>query len=618
MHILPEKFSDKTLIVSREKRVFFLLSLIVWVYIWLRGVNVPITIDEMATFLMYVQTKRFIPPDIMWDANNHFLNSFLSLLSYRLFGFSELSLRLPNILIAPVYFFFVYKIANSINHLIPRWAFLLAMIGTQFIIEFFGYTRGYGLSLAFLTGALYFLLSTWQKYRYSFFNLTILFMVLAVLANLTLIPTALMVFILLVLSPSSDSVESNKRRRLLIRTCVIVIGVIVIVLLAIYSFKLQSLGRLYYGSEDGFLTVTVMTLAKMVGYEAGLLFGAFFILAFITIIAGAIRLLFLTRDQGLRRFYDFRLLFPVLLIGNIIASLLLNQLWNVNFQEDRAALYMLPLFFGSLCIVMDAQEGRRKYLWQYATLPLYLIPIIGIFHVSLYSTVYGYNQMVPRQFTKTIISVMNQREIPPTVGGYQTRRQPWAFYNCMEGGLLNPLFASDYPNYYTDYMIINEDEFPGFHNTHEIVSSVDKFPLLLIKRKAELNKLLLIRKTHIETPERLEYEYYNLLEAGVDTLIGKTIYISLEFTVEGSGTPFEGVFVASVFDSTRQTLRYEATDLDQLKPTWTHEEGNFRHAMLIHSLPEKSNTLIIYFWNKRKTGYSLNNGTIEVFCVSEN
>ena len=92
--------------ILSDKKIFLLLSLLIWIYLWLRAFFIPITYDEAATFYHYIHFGRFLPFIAHWDANNHFLNSALSIISYRLLGSSELALRLPNLIFAPLFFYF--------------------------------------------------------------------------------------------------------------------------------------------------------------------------------------------------------------------------------------------------------------------------------------------------------------------------------------------------------------------------------------------------------------------------------------------------------------------------------------------------------------------------------
>ena len=123
--------------IKRENIVLIILFFFLWVYLWLRAYYIPFTHDEVATFFHYINSERFIPfVNAHWYANNHVLNTVLSFLTYKLFGASELSLRLPNLLFFPVFFFFASKLFCEIKDIFLRWLFILTLCLSHYFIEF--------------------------------------------------------------------------------------------------------------------------------------------------------------------------------------------------------------------------------------------------------------------------------------------------------------------------------------------------------------------------------------------------------------------------------------------------------------------------------------------------
>ena len=83
--------------IDTESIIAFSISLCIFIYLIIRSIYVPLIHDEAATFFHYIQSSSFIPFHSLNDANNHFLNSLLTYISYTLFGDSEFALRLPNL-----------------------------------------------------------------------------------------------------------------------------------------------------------------------------------------------------------------------------------------------------------------------------------------------------------------------------------------------------------------------------------------------------------------------------------------------------------------------------------------------------------------------------------------
>jgi hypothetical protein len=138
--------------------LFFALSLLLLIYATIRAILLPPYFDEISTFFFYVQKGDFIPFYARPDANNHFINSLLSYISYLVFGNSMFSLRLPSLLSLCVYLLFTWKIAKTFNSKYVGLSWFISLNFTLYMLSFFSITRGYSLSIAFLMASFYYLL----------------------------------------------------------------------------------------------------------------------------------------------------------------------------------------------------------------------------------------------------------------------------------------------------------------------------------------------------------------------------------------------------------------------------------------------------------------------------
>ncbi len=162
-----------------------------------RAVRVPLTYDEAATYLRYISTD-FLSVFNFSVANNHFANSLLTKLSSLVFGDSELALRLPTLIAYCMYMFFCLLILRELKHRVIACAGFLLLNLNPYVLDYFALSRGYGLSLAFLMGTLFFLfrflaqLRTSADSRHLFSAL--MFACGAAMANFTLLNVFLGVF----------------------------------------------------------------------------------------------------------------------------------------------------------------------------------------------------------------------------------------------------------------------------------------------------------------------------------------------------------------------------------------------------------------------------------------
>lgn len=598
------KFSHST--------IYLVLSLLVWAYIWLRAWKVQFNIDEAATFFMYIQTGRFVPPHAAVDANNHLLNSFLTWIFFNLLGSDPLILRLPNILAALIYFFFIYRISVLFNSKSIKWVFIALSLGTHFVIEFFGYTRGYGLSIAFFSGATYYLMVSARQIRLTYITYTLLLLILGMMANLNIIFTGLaMVAILLMLI----ILQRKKLQRK-----VIIQGILLILLISIpafvflihHSFQLGAASAFYYGSGDGFFPVTIKSLAAMISGPPIFLF-AFYAL----LLAGVLTILLIIKSLRKDKNNEQLLpawLFLALLAANWIGSTTLHFFKGVNFQEDRTAMHLLPLFYGFVLFSFDSFFRKSILIWLIAILPLILIPVYSFIHISLNKSVYGTRQQVPVEFYHHIQKITSQSDYPPIVSANQIKRQTWAFMNYRKNGGVNPLYISDHPWEGADYIIENDSLPETLRNLYTIILTDEKTGAVLYERKDQPATSVL-QVFELKIPIKCESEFNNIFQLNTDSVTGKSMILLLDFNIESHSVPFEVVIVAEVSDQNRKNLKYEAIDLDQLRPEWHNGSSYLHHTMVISNIPGDAKSLLLYFWNKRGVEFTVQTGKITLKTI---
>ena len=126
-------------------------------YIVARAFLVPMTYDEAATYIRYIDAG----PWALFDfsvATNHFLNTVLTRLSSQLMGDAPWALRLPNLLAGFGYLVFAGALVRRADRGIVGLAGFALMVANPYLLDYFALSRGYGLAIALLTASLYFVL----------------------------------------------------------------------------------------------------------------------------------------------------------------------------------------------------------------------------------------------------------------------------------------------------------------------------------------------------------------------------------------------------------------------------------------------------------------------------
>ncbi len=167
--------------------LIIIISLMLISFVAFKSVITSFTHDESYTYLDFVhQSIMDIISYKIAFTNNHILNTLLMKVFEWGFGASEFVLRLPNLLAFTLYLGSSYMLIRKGGQklIIP---FFMLLTFNPYLLDFFGLARGYGLSIGFMMGGLFFLLKYFDAYNNRNIVLFNLFAFLAVFSNFTLI-----------------------------------------------------------------------------------------------------------------------------------------------------------------------------------------------------------------------------------------------------------------------------------------------------------------------------------------------------------------------------------------------------------------------------------------------
>jgi len=602
-------FSERNMSSSAEKKIAFVTGCILMIYLMFRAFFVPFVHDESATFFFYIHTGNFLPWKGGLDANNHFLNSALSYFFYRIFGSGELSLRSANLIFFPVFYYFWFRLSELLSNRFIRWTFFFAGVLAHSFIEFFALSRGYGMSMALLTMAVWFLINVFREHRPAHIMMVVLCLFLMLYANLALLNTAVLIICCLVFY-----LLLNQRIRgansgwvlLAIVLCIEGVG-----LCAFRLFQMKQGGTLYYGSDVGFWWVTMRSLMHMLLGTSSKA-GAVIILAMVgASITGCMYLLFKVKER-LNLFFSPAFVFSFLLLGNIVVILLLNKFLKVNYPEDRVGMYLLPFFIGCVCFVTDAvlkQFPFRRF--QYIVFPLLFFPIhffwnINFSHSSLWSF-----ENIPHRFYDKVSVYIKKNEAPPTMAGYRMRELPWAYQNFRQGGEAGIIAFTGFPETISDFQVAVSSQLGNWNKYYERVDYDKASDLSLLKRKTFLTRKQIFVNDSVSTKKESSNEFFDVYKGKADTLAGKDIYVNLTGSLQTPVKPFVSWLVISISDKEGKEIRYERVPFDWIKTKWKGDLINM--GIQIHAIPSGAQTIICYIWNMNKVPYTFVNGACRIF-----
>ncbi len=596
---------------NRNTIISTIIFAFLFAYIAMRSWLIPLVHDEAATFFYYIQTGVFLPPEAHLDANNHLLNSALSTLSFQLFGSAEWVLRLPNVLAFGLFLFFVYRISTKINDKYLQWGFIISLVFAHNFIEYFALSRGYGLSMAFLMGAIYYLMQVLNYNKIQHYLLTTLFLSLAIFANLTLLNTAIIFVGLLGVNIILNFKESSWTK--FISNSIILIlfinGPMRVAIEIVYNYKEN--GLLYYGELDGFWQVSVRSLIKLLT-GANSIFPEI-IVAYFSIGILVLLVLASLKTKQLKNYLNTKYVFVIMLLGNLIAVLLLGNFLGVNYPEDRTGLYFFPFFIGSIIFLLDSINLKTSFK-IIALLPLLFFPIHFAMNMNLSYSSFWKNEHIPKRFISKVQEHNEKGSYPATVGGYEIRRLVWAYENSRNGGNLNQIQSASYPEIISDFQVVETKVNPDWMKHYSVIDYDSISNLSLLKRNNALHKTI-INRYHRDTLIHTNQKFFNLYKANIDTLSQNNLLINTRFRFNTDKRATNVSMVANISDSEGKSLHYEFIKFSWKKEFWQDEV--FAGSIVIANLPKNAHKVSVYLWNRDKDFYDLSGIDFEIWEVND-
>lgn len=553
-----------------EKWIIRILFFLIWGYVIARALMVFYMHDEIVTKWAYMIDWNPFPNQGYIDANNHLLLSMLGGFFVRLFqSDSMIVVRLASVLAFPIYFWSIYGLRSIFQLKSSFYGCLIAFVCAGFLIEYFSMARGYGLSLAFLLAGMQQTIRFLQTERVLALVGLVLAWILAVYANLTLIPFALAAFGfvgLFVLVKNQWKVIP-----------VLLLGFVPLVLLIRYSLQLKEMGKLYYGNSEGFFETTVHSLTPYLWKTKHLVLDIVLGILFLIIIVMAVR-----RFVKERSLFDPKLLFPIFLLLSIVNIFGQHWLLDINFPEDRAVLYLVVFFIGALFYAVD--ELKQKWFsFAYIGLTLILFTVQLNFSHSLFFRDHHFDTelltLIPKEVNGT----------PPSVGGR------WCMENEMTRQLKLPFraFQEDQIEKDTslDYLIFSSERRPDIYKWYEEVHRDPISQQVLFKRKT-----FLPRKAVHDTTVMIkgDNEFVTISEGTLD----RPKYVRCSGMLREMTIYKDALLVISAEGVNQQTVSYESISFTQNAPVSDNGEIHFDFTYALNKY-DSAERFKVYIWNEK-------------------
>ncbi len=328
-----------------------LIGIVVIAYICTKASVSSFTHDESYSYLRYVHIGFMdIISHVNTYTNNHLLNSLLMKYSEILFGTSEFSLRLPNLVMLLIYMFYCYLLFRKTNPFLAVGIFLILCTNNT-LIDLFGLARGYGLSIGFMVMSLYHFIESFHNNK---LRNTILFHLgglLAVLSNFTLLDfyVALLLIYNLIIIMDCKFISKTKYQMLKVNKLHFIPFLFVLGVLYEPVRRVIKYNNLDFGGKNGFYNDTVRQLIYYC-FHVDNLSPILFLLAqlvFTVIILFSTDIIIrkmLKGDGAFYRDYKGLIISNFLLLFVSLAIVFQHILFKADYPILRFSIYLFPLF----------------------------------------------------------------------------------------------------------------------------------------------------------------------------------------------------------------------------------------------------------------------------------
>ena len=536
---MVERFTELSKGLLANKRLYWMLFLSLFAYAIARAWFVVPMLDELSTFFNYIRTGHYFNTIERVDANNHILNSFVGHQWYRLFGDSFFLFRLSSVLSFPFYFFSLrYLVQKSISKPIGTLVFL-SLVCIPWIFEYFSYTRGYGVSIAFFFTAIAFVLKWKSSKGWIDFAAILLCLGISIASNLTYLFPSL---VLVVYTQLLFIIEGNfNRRRILINTLLMFGWFATISPFVQYGFKLREANALWWGNQDGLWESTGKSLSKLVLFSGnvGVLYFIVVLMLFCAFyfIKGSIK-------QGLWSFVQRpEAMFFILFVGCLTGIVVMRYVLDVNYPMDRVAMYIVPLFI--VCVSVYLSQQR---VLKIALLGLLYFPLSFIYHINLSTSIFSPEDRIPTYLTDQIKEELNDET---TLSAEYVSHLSYA-YSCREDKkvyLANTVTSEDLND--ADFHIswLNTTTVDNYRTITEDPDSKTRF----MRRKNRIERNLVI-DTLINNVANSD-GYFTLLKRPIDrVLLNKKIQVQISGELEFDRPTLAFNFIQTTANDKNQRL----------------------------------------------------------------
>ena len=578
-----------------------ILFAVLFLYLILRALFVEPLLDELGTLHWYIQTGDILNDKATLDANNHLLNSFFSHYSFRLFGDHLIVYRLLALISFPIYFFSAKKLVTENIKQFPLLVFI-ALISIHWVFDYFSLSRGYAPSVAFLMLGLSYIYA-WNKDnkpKHLFIILTSFILCLS--ANLSLFVPILLLFGYLHLSLFIQWKQRSLSAK--INSYILSLGFLFAAFkLFKYVSKLKAAGALWWGSKAGLWEVTGKSVSKNIFFTDADYIK--YLLILVLVLLAVVSIVSLYKKGWKEYILSIQFWAITLLLLSLLGTVVLVNLMDVNYPEDRVAMYLILLLivsFGSLL------SEHRTLKWS--ILILLWFPVSFIAKVNLNTTIFSPKDRIHNSFYNEIQAKVGDNDVftadyvAHLCYSFATRtssKPKMAVLNDSEALQIEDYHLASYYSKiknWTNYTCVLSDSITG---------------MKLYQRNQKNHKTTLLN-SEVKTGESNQM-YFDLMEYQIPE---NSNYSDIQVTVQGDVSLTNGLLhldlIQDIADSSKTSINYNSTLFDWYFGKKLNYSINY--SRIIHLDDRDDKTLKMFMYNPDMGNVKLSNFKVKIIGVN--
>lgn len=562
--------------------------------------------DELMTFYFYIYQGNFWGESIQLDANNHLLNSAINHWLYPVFTTQFWGYRLLNWFCFLPFCIGIYRLVRNLHSIPVRWVGFIALVSVPFYLEYFAYSRGYGISMGFFALALAHVQSYFLTHKTRYLWFFTLCLCIALLANLVFLTVGLMLWGLIILHSILQPRKSIKTYIPLALTFLLYL--VLMTPLLTYAFELKDAGALYYGSLDGLWAVTGKSLMKHVFFLEETI-GMWVCLALMVGIAISTISLLTThlpwRDFTFSHFLHF------LFWGYILSIVLMAKIMDVHYPEDRVA---FPLLLVGLLVIIDT-INRLQNRWKWTYLPLFFFPLSFLFTANFHTSNFSPDDRILPDFYQKVKSNLQPES---SLMIYHILRYPWAW--AENKNEVKSTKADVYnPNTTFADVIVTKRNFvknPQIPQLYDTLALSREGSYIAYKRKEPLLRQEIMHSAPVNG--KGTFEYFDLWKVdSLDLKANAPYLVSARGILQCFDQKNTLDMVLALTNSKGELVWYEFHPFEQTfvgRPF----KNQFQLQFLVDKFPADAKSMKVYLWSRTKDRIEVSDAKCYLYKLNPN